>query len=327
MKTAIVYGHGQYFFANRYRIPNDVKITAWGNSDTELSTVHCGKLVEGMEVLSPEEIKARENEFDQIWIGTDYHFADEIYDILCQHGVDKNKIRALCWNIVDQRLYGDIHLYGYLPWKQHKHRQLYQAIEQNTLVDRTRCYELYMSVQQSAKCAEGDLLEVGVWRGGTGALIASAAADAGLSATVYLADTFEGCVKITDKDPIYQGGEHSDTSEETVRQLISEMGLKNVEIIRGIYPDDCKERLCNVKLRFVHIDVDVYQSAKDIFEDIWPKLVQGGIVVFDDYGTLDTGGITSCCDELAEQYQDAVFTYNLNGHGIFVKVANGEATH
>lgn len=280
-------------------------------------------------MLSPTEIKGREHEVDLIIIGTDYDFAQEIYETLLDLSVDKEKTRFLHQMVnefphekyIAGRKYGSIGLFGYMPWEQEYFSGLYKQVHKNTMVDITRCYELYMLVQQSAKCAEGDLLEVGVWRGGTGALIATAASDAGLPSTVYLADTFAGCVKASEKDPQYCGGEHSDTSKEIVRKLISDMSLKNVEIIRGIYPDDCCEHFRDVKLRFVHIDVDIYQSSMDIFEDIWPRLAVGGIVVFDDYGCHTTGGITACCDELAQQHQDAIFTYNLNGHGIFVKIA------
>ncbi len=39
-------------------------------------------------------------------------------------------------------------------------------------MDKLRCYELWTLVAQSCKLSDGDILEVGVWRGGTGALIA-----------------------------------------------------------------------------------------------------------------------------------------------------------
>ena len=52
---------------------------------------------------------------------------------------------------------------------------LAKQIKQNTLVDVYRCYELW---SLAVRCAElpGDTLEVGTWRGGTGALLAAAIA-------------------------------------------------------------------------------------------------------------------------------------------------------
>ena len=45
----------------------------------------------------------------------------------------------------------------------------------------------------------------------------------------------------------------------------------------------------------VHIDVDVYEATKCILENIWEKVVKGGLVLFDDYGIVDGG--TKAIDE------------------------------
>ena len=42
--------------------------------------------------------------------------------------------------------------------------------------------------------------------------------------------------------------------------------------------------LATKRFRFCDIDVDVFQSAKDILDWIWPRMVIGGVVVYDDYG-------------------------------------------
>jgi len=46
----------------------------------------------------------------------------------------------------------------------------YKTIQPNTLVDIYGCWELWRLVEQTAK-REGGIVEVGVWRGGTGALM------------------------------------------------------------------------------------------------------------------------------------------------------------
>jgi O-methyltransferase len=51
---------------------------------------------------------------------------------------------------------------------------------------------------------QGSILEVGVWRGGTGAILAKGAEANGKR--VFLADTFEGAVKAGSKDTPYIGG-------------------------------------------------------------------------------------------------------------------------
>lgn len=97
------------------------------------------------------------------------------------------------------------------------------------------------------------------------------------------------------------------------------MGLNNVEILEGIFPDQTGRRLEGLQFRFCHIDVDVYQSAKDIVDWIWDKMVPGGIVVYDDYGFDTCDGITQFVEEQMT-YTDRLVIHNLNGHAIVFKL-------
>jgi O-methyltransferase len=209
---------------------------------------------------------------------------------------------------------------SYAPWRaDQSFREAYQAIRNNTMVDIYRCYELWSLVEQSQKL-EGAILEVGVWRGGTGSLIATKANLCGISDNVYLCDTFTGVVKASGSDTAYSNGngEHSDTSKKLVEKLISRLDLKNVQILQGIFPDDTSRFIKETKFRLAHIDVDIYQSAKDVLEWVWPKMVSGGIVVFDDYGFQGLEGIVKLIDE-DKSRNDRIFIYNVNGHAIYVK--------
>ena len=211
----------------------------------------------------------------------------------------------------------------YSPWlTDEEFDRTFKEVSSNTLVDLFRCYELWSLVGQSAKLAPGALIEIGVWRGGTGCLIARAAARAGIADRVYLCDTFEGVVKAGDMDTVYKGGEHKDTSQEMVADLARRMGLPSVRILKGIFPDQTAHSIGEPTFRFAHVDVDVYQSTKDILAWIWPRLVMGGIVVFDDYGTHGCEGVTRMVNELASN-ADTQFIHNLNGHAILTKSPNG----
>lgn len=186
----------------------------------------------------------------------------------------------------------------------------FERIQSNTLVDRWRAHELWQIVPQVAHLP-GDILEVGVWRGGTGALIAHRAP----SKTVYLADTFAGVVKTGDRDPDYSGGEHSDTSLNIVKELLADLGIRNAETLVGIFPDDFPETRSYC---LVHIDVDVYDSAKGVMDAVWPTLPVGGVVVFDDYGFDTTSGIAILVDQYRGD-EDKLVIHNLNGHAVVIK--------
>lgn len=206
----------------------------------------------------------------------------------------------------------------YSPWENDEQfQQVYQAIRQNTLVDIYRCYELWDITRQVAHL-EGDVIEVGVWKGGTGALISMAAA-ANPNTAVYLGDTFEGVVKSGENDTNYKGGEHADTSEQLVIDLLAKVGAKNGTILKGIFPDDFRSEMEPKTFKFCHIDVDTYGSAKDVFDFVWPRMVTGGAVAFDDYGIWGCEGVTKLVNEM--QLPDGFKVYNLNGHSVIIKMA------
>lgn len=210
----------------------------------------------------------------------------------------------------------------YAPWLSDASFQRIHAVaREHTLVDIWRCHELWQLVLQSGSLS-GSIVEVGVWRGGTGAVIAAAARAAGVTEPVYLCDTFEGVVKAGASDPYYKGGEHADTSEDHVRSLLRSLGLDNARTVRGIFPDEGAATVGDGPVRFCHVDVDVYDSARDILEWVWPRLCVGGAVVFDDYGFTPTPGVTRLVDEQRGRGGRLVL-HNLNGHGIVVKTGEG----
>lgn len=209
----------------------------------------------------------------------------------------------------------------YNPWNVDSlFNQTYTAIQGFTLVDKYRCFELWKLVEQSSKLSDGAIIEIGVWRGGTGALMAKQAKVCGIPSQVYLCDTFTGVVKAGSKDSSYIGGEHSDTSREAVDKFVfKQMNLDNVQILQGVFPDQTSHKVKDLQFRFCHIDVDVYQSAKDIVEWIWGRIVPGGIVVFDDYGFQGCEGITKYVEEQMLN-KDRLVLHNINGHAIFIKL-------
>jgi O-methyltransferase len=207
----------------------------------------------------------------------------------------------------------------YSPWMEDTDfSTAFEKIRKNTLVDIYRAYELWSLVRETSHLG-GDILEVGVWRGGTGCLIAERAKQLNPAATVFLCDTFKGVVKAGNKDSHYRGGEHADTSTDTVRQLATNMGLVNIELLEGIFPDATGDRIKDRKFSLCHIDVDVYESAKHVAEWVWPRLASGGIIVYDDYGFRTCEGITNLVNQRL-QGQGALTLHNLNGHAVIVKL-------
>lgn len=207
----------------------------------------------------------------------------------------------------------------YAPWLTDKEfNEIALPSYSQTLLDVYRLYELWQLVAQAAKLPTGALIEIGVWQGGSGAVIAKQALLNNLSDPVYLCDTFTGVVKASTKDNAYSGGEHADTSLQQVETLISKQQLNNVKILQGIFPEETAAQIKETSFRFCHIDVDVYQSAKDILDWLWERLVPGGICVFDDYGFEHCNGITELVND-QRKLPGRTVIHNLNGHAIIIK--------
>lgn len=194
----------------------------------------------------------------------------------------------------------------------------YTAVRANTLVDIYRCHELWSLLAQLTQVL-GDVLEVGVWRGGTGCLLARRVKELGQARQVFLCDTFSGVVKASPRDTLYQGGEHADTTREAVDALAARLDVVDqVCIVPGVFPDESGPAVDGRRFAFCHIDVDAYLSARDIFAWVAPRLSRLGMVVFDDYGFHGCEGVTTLVNELAHTPGFLCLT-NLNGHALLLK--------
>jgi hypothetical protein len=79
----------------------------------------------------------------------------------------------------------------------------------------------------------------------------------------------------------FEPGDFGSTSLTSVRSLLDPYGF--VEIHPGYIPDTF-EGLSLERIAWAHVDVDTYKSVKDCIEFIYPRLVAGGFLLFDDYG-------------------------------------------
>ena len=151
-----------------------------------------------------------------------------------------------------------------------------RARDMETLVDRFRLNKLY----QYCSKAEGEIWECGVYKGGT------ANALAGFGRILRLFDTFEGMPEVSKYDNFHKKGDFE----------TSVPNIKGALIYKGFIPNTFKG-LEDCKIGFAHIDVDIYQSVLDCCEFIVPRLVKGGIIIFDDYGFRTCRGAKKAVDE------------------------------
>lgn len=120
----------------------------------------------------------------------------------------------------------------------------------------------------------GLFMEFGVWRGST---INRIAERVGKFTKVYGFDSFEGLPE--DWQGEYQKGTFH---MEGVLPQVHE----NIELYPGWFDETLPKFVAehpNTPIAFLHVDCDLYSSAKTIFNCLGERLVPGSIIVFDEY--------------------------------------------
>lgn len=70
---------------------------------------------------------------------------------------------------------------------------------------------------------------------------------------------------------------------------------ENIVIKKGFFPDtalNVKDFFC-----YVHLDMDIYQSTMDGLKFFWPRMVEQGIIMIDDYYNDHCPGVKKAVDE------------------------------
>lgn len=187
---------------------------------------------------------------------------------------------------------------------------LWKRIETRTLVERQSAYLLWQLSAHVSKL-EGDIAEVGSYRGGSAYLLA-----ASTKRLVHIFDTFEGMPETDPERDIFRKGDFGDTSYDEVRDFLKD--LRNVKIHRGLFPDSAGP-IIDKRFCLVHIDVDIYRSVLDCCRFFYPRLVLGGCLVFDDYGYPKCPGAKLAVDEFFRDRPETPLYYP-NGQSIVVRL-------
>ncbi len=179
----------------------------------------------------------------------------------------------------------------------------YIKVKPYTMLDRDRLFMIW----QFAKLASsfnGSMAQVGVFRGGYARLVDYA--KEGNGHAFYIFDTFQGMPKVNENIDLHKEGDFIDTSLESVKSIFS--GDKDTIFCPGIFPDT-SEPAKNDKFSFVYVDVDIYQSVLDSLIFFYPRMLQGGFMMFDDYMGKNTPGVKIAIDEfLSDKPEKVIIT-------------------
>jgi O-methyltransferase len=148
-------------------------------------------------------------------------------------------------------------------------------------------YRLVREIER--KQIEGDIVECGVYKGGSAAVMAYAAKSSSIVRGIWLFDSFEGLPPPTKKDGERAFGQYykglcTGTVRE-VREIFGTLKIKDkrVHIVPGWFKDTFP--IVKVKkIALLHIDADWYESVGLCLDKFYANVARGGFVVLDDYG-------------------------------------------
>jgi hypothetical protein len=99
------------------------------------------------------------------------------------------------------------------------------------------------------------------------------------------------------KEFIKEAGSES-ISTEQLETVFSNKNIENYDLVKGDVNETIPayiEENPELRISLLNIDIDVYEATKTILEELYPRLVSGGVVLFDDYGKFP--GETKAVDE------------------------------
>lgn len=189
---------------------------------------------------------------------------------------------------------------------------LYKKLSKRVILYKRTAYVLY-KLAKNCSNLEGNYAELGVFKGAGSKFMFEAS---GRKKQHYLFDTFEGLPESSSiYDKYWKKGDLNESSLEYVKELLPE---DNFHFYKGVFPESVKDVPENLEYAFVHIDPDLYQPVLDACEYFYPKMVKGGMMLFDDYGILSCRGVKEAADEF---FQDKPETpvYLTTGQCLVVK--------
>jgi O-methyltransferase len=179
-----------------------------------------------------------------------------------------------------------------------------KQVRRHTLSSAARIAALCDSVEYLVRNrVSGDIVECGVWRGGS--MMAAALTLARLGDTgrdLYLFDTFSGMAEPTAADvpSPYDGysphrrwrrrrrGRTSDwaaVGTDVVRAAMERTGYpsERIHLVAGLVEETLPVQAPE-SIALLRLDTDWYESTKHELVHLYPRLVDGGVLIVDDYG-------------------------------------------
>ncbi|MCC6138367.1 MAG: class I SAM-dependent methyltransferase [Bdellovibrionaceae bacterium] len=205
----------------------------------------------------------------------------------------------------------------------HEDREVFEFVKPYTLTSPERIISLRQAVKHIVdNRLEGSFVECGVWRGGSMMAVAKTLLYLNeKNRDLFLFDTYEGMSEPTALDVDHKGESATENwqtlntwvavSEARVKENILKTGYdaSKIHLIKGKVEDTLPEK-APAKIALLRLDTDWYESTKHELEHLYPRLVQGGILIIDDYGHFK--GSRQATDEYFARHGIKTFLHRID---------------
>ena len=175
---------------------------------------------------------------------------------------------------------------------------LWPVVREHTLLHEHKARMIHTLVEATCDLG-GDVAECGVFRGGISLMIAKQLEHTDDSLWAF--DSFAGLPadRSAQETCYYVAGALS-SSQEAFVKLLRAHDVENQVIVRPGWFSDTLQGVALPILRLVHVDCDVYSSVKCCLDRLYNRVVQGGIVIIDDFFDLGGGAEAATMEHLAK---------------------------
>jgi O-methyltransferase len=171
--------------------------------------------------------------------------------------------------------------------------KLWPNVRHLTLLDRFRAHHLFRYAYDSVISNDGNLIECGTYKGGSGLLLALLLRELSLRRKIYLCDSFLGLPepnRDADGGRYYWEGLFADCDTAELNSHIHRLQISDYcTVVPGWFDETLPVLTRNDKFCFAHIDCDLYNSTMTCIRHIYPRVAHGAPIVFDDVNDFSGG--------------------------------------
>ncbi|MEV6654602.1 TylF/MycF/NovP-related O-methyltransferase [Streptomyces sp. NPDC051219] len=213
-------------------------------------------------------------------------------------------------------------------------QEIIRAVKPRTMTSPEKLNALIYAVRHVVRHnIPGDIVECGVWRGGSMQAVAKTLLALGETGRdLHLFDTYEGMTPPTEEDMRRDGKSAAEllAVQGKDRPIWAVASLEDVQAgFEGVpYPadrihyvrgkvEDTVPRQAPERISVLRLDTDWYASTRHELECLYPRLVSGGVLLIDDYGYWQ--GSRQATDEFLEKTGERLLLLRMDEGRIAVK--------